>query len=81
MAKFNRKLIFHETIHFSQTDVVSPFFGITKQTMTLKVWQNKCSLYAKLFVDNDLVSSSSFYEKDGDMSLYRVKEYYGFNNK
>lgn len=77
-TNFKRKLIFHQTKHF--TSDVRPFYGTPTKVlpMTLKVWQNKCSMYAKLYSGEECISASHFYEKDGDMTLHRVKEYYSF---
>ena len=64
MANFQRKLIYVESIVDK------------REVITLRVWQNKCSMYAKLLFNNNCVFSASFYEKDGDMSIKRIKEYF-----
>lgn len=66
-----RKLIYKRTIIKNKGN----------DTYTLKVWENKYSYYAQLFLNNEVLSSASFKESEGDMSLYRIKEYFGFNSK
>ena len=45
----------------------------------LRVYENKQGLRGTLLDGNDhKISSAMFYEKDGDNTIYRVKEYFGF---
>ena len=45
----------------------------------LRVYENKQGLRGTLLDSNDhKISSSMFYEKDGDNTIHRVKEYFGF---
>lgn len=45
----------------------------------LRVYENKQGLRGTLFDSNGhKISSSMFYEKDGDNTIHRVKEYFGF---
>ena len=45
----------------------------------LRVYENKQGLRGTLLDSNGhKISSSMFYEKDGDNTIHRVKEYFGF---
>ena len=45
----------------------------------LRVYENKQGLRGTLLDSNGYkISSAMFYEKDGDNTIYRVKEYFGF---
>ena len=45
----------------------------------LRVYENKQGLRGTLLDNNGhKISSAMFYEKDGDNTIYRVKEYFGF---
>ena len=45
----------------------------------LRVYENKQGLRGTLLDSNDhKISNAMFYEKDGDNTIYRVKEYFGF---
>ena len=45
----------------------------------LRVYENKQGLSGTLLNSNGhKISSAMFYEKDGDSTIYRVKEYFGF---
>ena len=45
----------------------------------LRVYENKQGLRGTLLNSNGhKISSSMFYEKDRDSTIYRVKEYFGF---
>ena len=68
MAKFKRQLIYNG---------ICRYYDINDYAI-LKVWQNKLSMFAKVY-DNkgkECIMSAHFYEKDGDMSIYRIKEYF-----
>ena len=56
---------------FIKTDVV--------HEVTLRVYENKQGLRGTLLDSNaHKISSSMFYEKDRDNTIYRAKEYFGF---
>ena len=45
----------------------------------LRVYENKQGLRGTLLDSNGhKISTEMFYEKDGDNTIYRVKEYFGF---
>ena len=45
----------------------------------LRVYENKQGLRGTLLNSNGhKISNAMFYEKDGDNTIYRVKEYFGF---
>ena len=45
----------------------------------IRVYKNKQGLRGTLLDSNGRkISSAMFYEKDGDNTIYRVKEYFGF---
>ena len=47
--------------------------------LKLRVYKNKQGLRGTLLDSNGHnISSTMFYEKDGDNTIYRVKEYFGF---
>ena len=47
--------------------------------LKLRVYKNKQGLRGTLLDSNGhKISSAMFYEKDGDNTIYRVKEYFGF---
>lgn len=50
----------------------------TKGERTLKVWQNKCSLYGAVYENGKKVMGASFMFSDNDGTVYRVKEYFNF---
>ena len=47
--------------------------------LKLRVYKNKQGLRGTLLDSNGhKISSAMFYEKDGDNTIYRIKEYFGF---
>ena len=45
----------------------------------LRVYENKQGLRGTLLDSNDhKISNAKFYKKDGDNTIYKVKEYFGF---
>ena len=74
MEKFRRKLIYDKTIAQHCEFCFTPQL----QKVRLQIWQNKCSMFAKRWVDDEVLDCASFYEKDGDMSEYRIHEYFNF---
>lgn len=63
---WKRKIIFNE---------ISP-----KRTIILKVYENKLSYYGVVLDAHtkEPIMSASFREADGDMSIYRITEYFNF---
>lgn len=48
----------------------------------LRITENKQGMHGTLFDDNGKkICSAVFYEKDRDNTIYRVKEYFGFNGQ
>ena len=48
----------------------------------LRITENKQGMRGTLFDDNGKkIRSAVFYEKDRDNTIYRVKEYFGFNGQ
>lgn len=81
MAKFKRKLIFSkskEALIDHSCAVGAYGVSVIPYKVTLKIWQNKSSMYGKIYYNDECVGAASFYEKDGDMSIHRIKEYFNF---
>lgn len=54
----------------------------TKGGIILRITENKQGMRGTLFDDNGKkICSAVFYEKDRDNTIYRVKEYFGFNGQ
>ena len=52
-----------------------------KGSTTLRITEFKQGMRGTLFDSNGKkICSAVFYEKDMDNTIYRVKEYFGFNN-
>lgn len=49
-----------------------------KNNSTLKVWENKKSLYGAVYENNVKTMGASFKFSDNEGTVYRVKEYFGF---
>ena len=53
---------------------------LTSGNRRLKIWESSHKYRGELYVDNKRTSSADFFEKDGDMDLQRVREYFGFTS-
>lgn len=54
----------------------------TNGGIILRITENKQGMRGTLFDDNGKkIRSAVFYEKNRDNTIYRVKEYFGFNGK
>ena len=54
----------------------------TNGGIILRITENKQGMRGTLFDDNGKkIRSAVFYEKDRDNTIYRVKEYFGFNGE
>lgn len=60
-TKFKRKRIFNKSYN---------------KGFRVEIWENKNSYYGKLYQHGELISSASFNAVDGDMSIFRVLEYF-----
>lgn len=48
-----------------------------KENGTLKIWENKNSLYGAVYENNVKIMAASFKFADNDATIQRVKEYFG----
>ena len=64
----------------AKANIIAQFIKIdVAHEVKLRVYENKQGLRGTLLDSNDhKISSAMFYEKDGDNTIYRVKEYFGF---
>lgn len=51
-----------------------------KETHCLRIYRNKHSLYGQVIdmQTKEVIMAASFKDKDGDATIYRVKEYFNF---
>ena len=64
----------------AKTNIIADFIKTDMaHELKLRVYKNKQGLRGTLLDSNGhKISSAMFYEKDGDNTIYRVKEYFGF---
>lgn len=53
---------------------------LKSKNQTLKIWESKNKLRGEVYENGKLIMSADFFYKDGDMSEYRIREYFGFSS-